>query len=166
MPDTTGLYEQDWYAWTQDQAARLRAWPEQLRPNGLDVEHLAEEVEDMGGAQRRAVESYLHLIILHFLKLEFHPATEARLHWMAEVDIFRSSLEREFRHSPSLRARRHEFLPDAWRTACRDMRRRLEREAPDHARVFVAALSTGAPSRYDLDAQILAEDWYPEPFAG
>ena len=38
MPDTASLYDRDWYAWTQDQAARLRAWPEQLRPNGLDVE--------------------------------------------------------------------------------------------------------------------------------
>lgn len=119
MPETASLYERDWYAWTQDQAARLRAWPEGLRPNGLDVEHLAEEVEDLGGSQRRAVESYLEQINLHLLKLEFHPAAETRLHRMAEVDNFRSSLQREFRHSPSLRARRRDFELDAWRSAVR-----------------------------------------------
>ncbi|MEN0075079.1 MAG: hypothetical protein AAGC69_11880 [Paracraurococcus sp.] len=40
MPDDSGLHDRDWYAWTQDQAARLRAWPEQLRPNGLDVKEI------------------------------------------------------------------------------------------------------------------------------
>lgn len=57
MPDTAASYDRDWFAWTQDQAARLRAWPEHLRPTGLDVENLAEEVEDMGKSQRRAVEA-------------------------------------------------------------------------------------------------------------
>lgn len=163
MPDDAGLYDRDWYAWTQDQAARLRAWPEHLRPNGLDVEHLAEEVEDLGGSQRRAVESFLELINLHCLKLEFHPALEARQHWMAEIDGFRSGIEREFRHSPSLRARRAEFVADAWAAALRRFRRQLQREAPEAARRFAAAIPADAPPRYDLDSQILDEDWYPAP---
>ncbi len=162
MPETASLYERDWHAWTQDQAARLRAWPEGLRPNGLDVEHLAEEVEDLGGSQRRAVESYLEQINLHVSKLEFHPAAETRLHRMAEVDNFRSSLQREFRHSPSLRARRRDFELDAWRSAVRTFRRRLGREAPEAERRFSAAVPPDAPPRYDMDGQVLAEDWFPE----
>ena len=40
------LYDIDFYAWTQEQAAALR---EHFRgDNRLDVEHLAEEVEDLG----------------------------------------------------------------------------------------------------------------------
>ncbi|RAI60988.1 hypothetical protein DOO78_02355 [Roseicella frigidaeris] len=54
MPDDAGLHDRDWYAWTQDQAARLRAWPEQLRPNGLDVREIAEEIESLGTSDRRA----------------------------------------------------------------------------------------------------------------
>jgi hypothetical protein len=166
MPDTASPYEQDWYAWTQDQAARLRAWPEQLRPNGLDVEHLAEEVEDMGGAQRRAIESYLRQIALHLLTIEFHSAAEARSHWKTEVDGFRDSLDLEFRDSPSLRARRQEFFEDAWRRAARDLGRQLDRDAPDRARAIAKLLVAEVPPRYDLDSQILTEGWYPEPFAG
>lgn len=159
MPDDTArLYDRDWYAWTQDQAARLRAWPEHLRPNGLDVEHLAEEVEDMGKSDRRAVESFLHQIALHLLKLEFHPAArEQGPHWMGEIDNFRLELERRMEDSPSLRAQRADLYVRAWTSAERAFRRQLDREAPDLARGFGLA---SAP-RYDLDAQVLDPDWYP-----
>ena len=72
MPDTASLYDRDFFAWTQDQAALLRAWPEHLRPNGIDIENLVEEVESLGKSDRRAIESLLELVVLHFLKLEFH----------------------------------------------------------------------------------------------
>lgn len=111
-PTGTAPYDQDWYAWTQDQAARLRAWPAALRPDGLDIEHLAEEVADMGGSQRRSVRCLLQQIMVHLLRMEFHPAVESRSHWAAEVMNFRSQLDVEFRDSPSLRARREEFATD------------------------------------------------------
>lgn len=162
MPDTTGLYGRDWYAWTQDQAARLRAWPEHLRPNGLDVENLAEEVEDMGASQRRAIESLLRQLALHLLKIEFHPADDARSHWMAEVDTFRASLDLEFRDSPSLRARRQELLAGAWDRAVRDLGRQLARDAPGSAPIVARLALMRTTPRYDLETQVLAEDWYPE----
>ncbi|MDO9708199.1 DUF29 domain-containing protein [Paracraurococcus lichenis] len=163
MPDDAGLHDRDWYAWTQDQAARLRAWPEHLRPNGLDVELLAEEVEELGGSQRRAVESLLRQVVIHCLKLEFHPAEEARAHWMREIDGFRAQVETEFRDSPSLRARRGTLFGQAWDKGLRIVRRELEREAPEAARAFAVAVPAEGPPRYDLDAQVLNEDWYPAP---
>ncbi len=164
MPDDTArLYDRDWYAWTQDQAARLRAWPEHLRPNGLDVEHLAEEVEDMGGSQRRAVESHLRLIALHLLKLEFHPARENRGHWIGEVAAFRDTLATDFRDSPSLRARAPDLYGDAWRRARRAFLEQLAAERPKHARSLAAPLPPDAAPRYALEAELLAEGWYPAP---
>ena len=71
MPDTASLYDRDFFAWTQDQAARLRAWPEHLRPNGIDVANLVEEVESLGKSDRRAIGSLLGFIALHLLKIEF-----------------------------------------------------------------------------------------------
>ena len=44
MSTATDLHEQDFYAWTQEQAAKLRA----SQPAELDWESLAEEIEDMG----------------------------------------------------------------------------------------------------------------------
>jgi hypothetical protein len=38
------LYDTDFYAWPQDQAAKLR----EVRDNRLDAENLAEEVADLG----------------------------------------------------------------------------------------------------------------------
>jgi hypothetical protein len=51
----TTLYDTDFDAWTQQQAAALRvkAW------NQLDVEHLAEEVEGLRKTERNALRSQL-----------------------------------------------------------------------------------------------------------
>jgi len=48
-------YDTDFYTWTQAQAAALRAgnW------TAVDREHLAEEIEDVGKSERRAVISHL-----------------------------------------------------------------------------------------------------------
>ena len=39
--------------------------------NRLDVEHLAEEVEDLGKSELQAVESFIEHIIAHLLKLDY-----------------------------------------------------------------------------------------------
>jgi hypothetical protein len=51
MPTHDQNYDQDLYAWTQEQAALLRegAWHE------LDLAHLIEEIEDVGHSQRDAL---------------------------------------------------------------------------------------------------------------
>lgn len=157
MPDDARLYDTDFYAWTVDQATRLRACPPHLRPNGLDVENLAEEVESLGRSDRRAVESFLRLIALHLLKIEFHPAISYRSHWATEVDAFRGQLEMLLRDSPSLRGRRGELYARAWRLAVQDARRLLGDDTPLTTR---QADAEEAPI-YDLDAQLLSEGWYP-----
>jgi Domain of unknown function DUF29 len=63
------LYDEDFYAWTQQQAKALRTHFK--GDNRLDVEHLAEEVEDLGKSELHAVESYVENVIEHFLKLDY-----------------------------------------------------------------------------------------------
>lgn len=60
-------YEHDFYAWTQEQSQLLRAGLLQL----IDIEHLAEEIEDMGRAERRELESRLETLLMHLLKWQF-----------------------------------------------------------------------------------------------
>ena len=87
------LYDEDFYAWTQQQAQALRT---HFRgDNRLDVEHLAEEVEDLGKSELHAVESFVENVIEHLLKLDYSGWVEARNHWRAEVDAFRASIERK-----------------------------------------------------------------------
>ncbi len=75
------LYEQDVYAWSRAQAELLRAG----RFAELDLEHMVKEIEDVGGALKRAVRNRFRTIVEHLLKLEHSPATEPRAGWRATV---------------------------------------------------------------------------------
>jgi len=63
------LYEDDFYAWTQEQAALLREGAMQ----DLDLPHLAEEIESLGKSDLRALESHLEVLVLHLLKWQYQP---------------------------------------------------------------------------------------------
>src|SRR6266446_4563999 len=70
MRTNAALYDQDFYAWTQEQAALLRAGA----LHDLDVTHLAEEIESLGKSDRRALGSHLRNLVLHLLKWHAQPA--------------------------------------------------------------------------------------------
>jgi len=57
-------YETDYYAWSNEQAALLRGG----RFSQLDISHLAEEIEDLGKRERRALQSRLGVLLGHLLK--------------------------------------------------------------------------------------------------
>lgn len=97
-------YETDHYAWTREQAAELRRLAE-LRVNlaaSLDLEHLAEEIQDMGDNTVAVVEGLIEQILIHFLKLEWFPDQLPRNHWISEIDGSRSGIDRRLRRSPSV----------------------------------------------------------------
>ena len=70
----TPLYEQDFYAWTQEQGALLR----DRKTKALDYVNLAEEVESLGKSQQHALESRLEKLVLHLLKWHIQPAKRLR----------------------------------------------------------------------------------------
>src|SRR3954466_4720060 len=94
MSEAASLYQNDFYAWAQDQAGKLRAWPEHLRPNGVDIAHLTEEIEDLARSEERALTSLLFRLHLHLLRLELHPDRRNRKHWAKEVNAFRPQILR------------------------------------------------------------------------
>lgn len=63
------LYQQDLYAWSKEQADLLRA----RRFTELDLEHLIEEIGDVGGALRRSVRNRIRSILEYLLKLQHSP---------------------------------------------------------------------------------------------
>ena len=75
------LYDTDFYAWTQDQARKLR----EVRDDRLDAEHLAEEVADLGKSELRAVKAHLLQLFVHLLKAAFSPADRPRAGWRGEA---------------------------------------------------------------------------------
>ena len=77
-PTGAHLYEQDFYAWAKAQADLLRAG----RYSDLDLEHLIEEVDDLGESLYRSGRSRIRTIIEHLLKLEHSPAPNPRTGWV------------------------------------------------------------------------------------
>ena len=67
-------YDEDFYAWTQEQAEYLRAglW------SVVDAVHVAEEIEDMGREQRHAVESHVTNLLVHLLKWRYQAGRRSR----------------------------------------------------------------------------------------
>jgi hypothetical protein len=79
------LYDEDFYAWTREQADALRRLAAERWNGPLDLERLAEEVEDLGSSQRHAVESLIERVLEHLLKLEYSPAADLRRGWLISV---------------------------------------------------------------------------------
>jgi hypothetical protein len=146
------LYDDDFYAWTQQQAAVLRGLP--ATSNQLDAGLVAEEIEDLGRSEVRAAQSLCEHIIEHFLKLEYSGLTEPADHWRDEIVEWRLQLDKTLTRSIIAKL----DLPDRYRAALRLVRRQ-ERAVPG----LMARLPTECP--YSLD-QIIStgdEDWFPAP---
>ena len=63
------LYERDYYAWVQDQVEALR----ERRIEDVDWKNVAEEIEDLGKSEKRALRSLLVRLVEHLLKIEHAP---------------------------------------------------------------------------------------------
>ena len=79
-------YDADFYIWTQEQAALLRRLPR--GSSALDIDHIAEEIEDMGRSEINRVSSLLRQILIHLLKLATEPDSSSREHWLSEILTF------------------------------------------------------------------------------
>jgi len=77
----TDVYDEDILIWSEQQAELLR----RRAANALDWDNLAEEIEDLGRSQLRAVESHLVQALLHDLKAEAWPHCPDIPHWRAEA---------------------------------------------------------------------------------
>jgi hypothetical protein len=102
MSDTNTLYDEDFFAWTKQQAKALRAAARSRTNQPLDWTNLAEEIEDLGKSQRRELGSRIREIVEHLVKLQRSPALEPRPGWRASIRRQRAAIEDLLRDSPSL----------------------------------------------------------------
>ncbi len=139
-------YDSDFHAWTEEQAALLRAG----RLSELDLPHLAEEIETLGRGEKREMVSRLAVLLLHLLKWSYQPARQGKS-WRLTIEEQRRQLARHLRDNPSLRAWQDEALADAYGDAVL----RAERETDLPRDLFPWA------SPYTF-AQLMDDAFWPE----
>lgn len=108
------LYDRDFYAWANEQAALLRAGKLQA----ADIAHIAEEIESMGRSEKRELVSRLTVLLLHLLKWRFQPALRGNS-WRLSIANARDQLADHLDDNPSLKARLPEITALAYRYARR-----------------------------------------------
>mgnify|MGYP001305096412 CR=1 FL=1 len=108
----TITYQQDYHAWTQHTAELIR----QGRFAEIDVEHVAEELEDMGASKERELENRLGILLAHLLKWRYQPERRGAS-WEATIKEQRQRVARLLRKNPSLKADLEETHRDAYSDA-------------------------------------------------
>ena len=154
MNKLSDLYDRDFLLWTEDQARALRQAKDANLP--LDWDNLAEEIEDLGKAERQGVRSEIRRILRHLFKLEATRPAEPRNAWRRTVQEARVEIEDVFEDSPSLRRETQRLVaqqnPVAAKLAIADLAR--HGEAADAIR---ARLDQGG-----YTAEQVLGDWFPE----
>ena len=106
------LYEQDFYAWTLQQAELLRSQTQQ----DLDWVNLAEELEDMGKSLKRELESRLKVLFAHLLKWQYQPSHQGHI-WQYTIEEQRNELADHLADNPSLQSKLPEAIERGYRNA-------------------------------------------------
>src|SRR4029077_12450499 len=110
MAVKNSLYDRDFYAWANEQAALLRAG----RLAEADLENIAEEIESMGRSERRELINRLTVLLLHLLKWQFQPGLRGNS-WRLSIEEQRYRLEDHLNDNPSLKAQITLAIRDAYR---------------------------------------------------
>jgi len=112
VPD--GLYERDILVWSERHGDLLRRIAAGERVNeDVDWPNVIEEVQDVGLSELRACNSLLRQAMLHMLKLQAWPGSQAAMHWHDEIGAFLADAGDRF--TPSTRQRIS--LPDQYAKA-------------------------------------------------
>jgi len=141
----TATYENDIVAWAKEQAYLLRSG----HLSALDIEHIAEEIEDVGKSEQRELASRMALLLSHLLKWQYQPERQSSS-WQRTIKEQRKAVLRRLKNTPSLKVSLNdiEWLEDAWGDA-----------------VSIAIHETSMDCFPEVCpwtiASILSEDWLP-----
>jgi hypothetical protein len=154
MNRTAEIYERDFDAWVQRQVFLLR----QGKTGEIDVEHLIEELEDMGKSNLRELESRFIILIAHLLKWQFQLETLATQwkefegkSWRKTIIEQRAQLLFLIKKVPSLKSSLHLAMTEAY---------------PEARRLTIRETNL-APDVFPVDCpysveQLFDEDFYPD----
>jgi Domain of unknown function DUF29 len=141
-------YETDVVAWANEQARLIRAGRFDL----LDLEHIAEEIEDVGKSEQRELASRMAVLLAHLLKWQYQPERRGAS-WERTIRNQRERISLALQRTPSLKAT----------LAATDWQREMWLDGIDQA---------GKETGLDVDvfpescpwaeSEVLGEGWLPE----
>ena len=109
---SNALYDRDFYAWANEQARLLRAG----NVSAADIEHIAEEIESMGKAEKRELVSRLVVLLAHLLKWQYQPERRGKS-WQNTITYQRLEVVDHLADNPSLRTKLGQTIEDAYKRA-------------------------------------------------
>lgn len=144
-------YHEDVVAWANEQAALLRAG----RLDLIDIDHIADEIEDVGKSEQRELASRMAVLLMHLLKWQYQPQLREahRASWLSTIEEQRSGIARRLKKTPSLKASLND--PDWWLDAWQDGVHGAVRETRLERATFPASCPW-------VVSQILDDDWLPD----
>ena len=146
MPRNAAAFDEDFFAWTEEQARLLRAG----EFSQLDTANIAEEIDDMGRSIRHELRSRLSVLTMHLLKWRYQPGYRSPS-WSGTISEQREQIADLLEESPSLNPALAQNLTKIYRRA-----------------VNKAMRDTGLPeATFPADCpftpeQILEKDFLPE----
>ena len=102
-------YQTDFYSWTQQQAALLKA----RQFNELDFDNLIEEIESMGASEKKELDSRLIELLLHLLKWQYQPKRKGSS-WEVSIAKQRVGIRKVLRDNPSLKYQLEQRVIDCY----------------------------------------------------
>lgn len=97
---TAIAYDTDIAAWAEEQARLLRA----RRFDALDIEHIAEEIEDVSKSEQRELASRLTVLLAHLLKWQCQPERQGNS-WRRTIIAQRKEIAYQLDEAPSLKSK-------------------------------------------------------------
>lgn len=100
-------YDADIIAWANEQARLLRA----RCFDQLDIEHIADEIEDVARAEQRALAARMADLLAGLLRWQHQPGLRCS-NWQGTIELQREAVRLHLRRTPSLRLM---LADDDWR---------------------------------------------------
>jgi hypothetical protein len=111
---TAELYDTDFAEWTRHNAELLRSG----RVSEADLEHIAEEIEDMGKREQRSLHNRFVRLIEHLLKWQCQPERRGSS-WTRTIVLQRIAIQRLLDANPSFLPTLPEVVASAYADATR-----------------------------------------------
>jgi hypothetical protein len=125
------IYQTDFVRWSETQRDHLI----EGRFDLLDLEHLIEEVGDLGKRYHDALKSQLKRLLIHLLKLAYSKGPrEPEAQWRLSIGNARDEMQELLEDNPSLRQVVPDYLPVAYQRASGQARRELEAHGDQYER--------------------------------